>query len=1021
MKPILTCLVSLLIVFTISAQVTLRGTVTNENGEGVPGATVKIDGSSTTATTDENGNFTIQLSDGYETLVVSGEGIQTQKIYLTGQNSLAINVKSSGSSYNVVNLGIGSQSKDQLTSSVSSVAAEDVSPAPLINLEQANQGVTAGLFVQNSSGKLGQGTTVRIRGGSSLSASNQPLYVVDGVPLTSGNQSNINPSNIESIEILKDAAATAIYGTRAANGVIIITTKSGNTGGMQVNVDYQFAISQTPKKLDIQSGDESRIQTFESILRGFEVGIAGLTVDPEIEIDGQRTDITRSFLETYFDQGLTGITFVDDATNQSFTFNIPSFYNELTSNTDWQDEIFRSAPSHRANVDIQGGTEQLGYFASVGYTTQEGILVGNKFDRFNGSVSLDSKITDKLSANLNFNFIRTQDDRLNDDQDLGAPLQAIVLPPSDSFDPSDNYRLIVRSLEYNPLTETNFADNQATSNSIIGSLGFRYEVSDKLSFDVNGGIDRSDSRLERRQGPETLDGAPDGRSQLSEQLTNNYVFNGWATYSPDMSGDNKLSIIVGGSYQKSTTSFDFRQANVNGISILESLNETDASLFEEPIQGDANVFLSSYARVSYSIGNLYDFQLTGRMDGSSKFSEDNRFGYFPAASAGWNINNADFFSSNTISRLRLRTSFGLVGNAPIDDFLYRRNYIRTRYDDEDAVELANLSNENLKWETTSQFNIGVDFGILSDRISGSLDYYIKTTTDLLFPVPVSQTSGFSTIFDNIGTMENKGLEVNINSINVSNSDFSWTTDFNISFNKNTVTDLNGEQAIVGVNAFLEGESAGVFYMRKFVGVDPTNGDALYDDGNGGTTNNWEDAPRQIVGDPNPDFFGGLTNSITYKNWTLSTMFQFVGGVDLYFATGEFLANSGILNLGQLSRESNRWYESGDTAPYPALNPFQDEPNSSTRWLEDGSYVRLKNITITYNFPSDKLSGMGLRNLSVYVGATNLLTFTDYIGYDPDVSYFDPLDGIIGQNISRGIDNFTAPQPRIFMSGIKIGF
>lgn len=1021
MKPILTCLVSLIMTLSVSAQVTLRGIVTNENGEGIPGATVKIDGSETSTVTDQNGNFSIQLSDGYETLIISGEGLRTQKIYLTGQNSLSVKMQSSSSSDGMVNMGIGSQSKDQLTSSVSSVAAEDVSPAPLINLEQANQGVTAGLFVQNSSGKLGQGTNVRIRGGSSLSASNQPLYVVDGVPLTSGNQSNINPSNIESIEILKDAAATAIYGTRAANGVIIITTKGGNTGGMQINVDYQFAISQTPKKLDIQSAEESRLQTFESILRGFEVGISGLTLNPEIEINGQRSGINRSFLETYYNAGLTDITFVDDATNQSFTFNIPSFYNDLTFNTDWQDQVFRNAPSHRANVDVQGGTEQFGYFASVGYTTQEGILIGNRFDRFNGSVSLDSKVTDKLTATLNFNFIRTKDDRLNDDQDLGAPLQAIVLPPSDSFDPANNYRLIVRSLEYNPLTEINFADNQATNNSIIGSLGLKYQLSDKLSLDVNGGIDRSDSRLERRQGPETLDGAPSGLSRLSEQLTNNYVFNGWATYNPEVSGDNKLSIILGGSYQKSTTSFDFRQANVNSIATLESLSESDASLFSEPIQGDANVFLSSYARVSYSIGDLYDFQVTGRMDGSSKFSEDNRFGYFPAVSAGWNINNANFFSSNTISQLRLRASYGLVGNAPIDDFLYRRNYIRTRYNDDDAVELGNLSNENLKWETTSQFNVGIDFGISNDRISGSVDYYLKTTTDLLFPVPVSQTSGFSTIFDNIGTMENKGVEINISSINLSNSDLSWTTDFNISFNKNTITDLNGEQAIVGVNAFLEGESAGIFYMRRYMGVDPATGDALYDDGNGGTTTNWEDAPRQVVGDPNPDFFGGLTNSVSYKNWTLSAMFQFVGGVDLYFATGEFLANSGILNLGQLSRESARWYEPGDDAAYPALNPFQDEPNSSTRWMEDGSYVRLKNITITYNFPADKLAGMGLRNLSVYVGATNLLTFTDYVGYDPDVSYFDPLDGIIGQNISRGIDNFTAPQPRIFMSGIKIGF
>ncbi|WP_370088165.1 SusC/RagA family TonB-linked outer membrane protein [Ekhidna sp.] len=1028
MKLILTCLASLLLVFTISAQVTLRGTVTDQNNAGVAGAIVQVEGTNNSTTTDINGNFSIQLTDGYETLVINGEGLQTQKIYLTGQTSISIKMKSGGSNGNMVNMGIGSQSKDKLTSSVSSVSAEDVSPAPLINLEQANQGVTAGLFVQNSSGKLGQGTTVRIRGGSSLSASNQPLYVVDGVPLTSGNQSNINPSNIASIEILKDAAATAIYGTRAANGVIIITTKSGNTGGMQVNVDYQFAVSQTPKKLDIQSADENRLQTFEGIVRGYDFAVSGLpgVLDPEIVIDDTTTPITTTpitydYLRSAYNSNISSVVFYDQASDRTFTFNIPGFYDDLTYNTDWQEEIFRSAPSHRANVDVQGGTEQLGYFASVGYTTQEGILIGNKFDRLNGSVSLDSKLSDKLSANLNINYIHTKDDRLNEDQDLGAPLQAIVLPPSDSYDPANNYRLLVRSLEYNPLTEIHFADNQATNSSIIGSLGLKYDFSEKFSIDVNGGVDKGNVQVERRQGPETLDGAPTGRSQLSEQITNNYVLNGWATYNPEMNGSNKLSVILGGSYQKSTTTYDFRQANVNSIATLEALAETDPSLFNEPIQGDANVFLSSYARVSYSINKLYDFQVTARMDGSSKFSEDNRFGYFPAVSAGWNMHNADFFSSNSVSQLRLRASYGLVGNAPTDDFLYRRNYIRTRYNDEDAVELANLSNEKLKWETTSQLNVGVDFGFMSNRISGSVDYYIKTTTDLLFPIPVSQTSGFATIFDNIGTMENKGFEINLSSVNVSTPDFSWTTDFNISSNKNTITDLNGEQAIVGVNAFLEGESAGVFYMRNYVGVDPATGNALYDDGNGGTTDNWEEAPRQIMGDPNPDFFGGLTNAVTYKNWTLSAMFQFVGGADLYFATGEYLANSGILNLGQLSRESNRWYEPGDEALYPGLNPFQDEPNPSSRWLEDGSYVRLKNITITYNFPADKLSGMGLRNLSVYVGATNLLTFTDYVGYDPDVSYFDPLDGIIGQNISRGIDNFTAPQPRIFMSGIKIGF
>lgn len=1013
MKHFLTCLVTLFFVGFSVAQTTLRGTIRDANNQGVAGALVTIEGTSNSTLTAADGSFSIQLTDGYETLVITAEGYQTQKIYLTGQTSLSVSMQAASGGDGQVNFGIGAQSKDELTSSVSSIAASDVSPAPLINLEQANQGVTAGLFVQNSSGTLGQPTQVRIRGGSSLSASNQPLYVVDGVPLTSQNQSNINPSNIASIEILKDASATAIYGTRAANGVIIITTKSGNSGKMQVNVDYQYGVSETPKTLDIQTGDEHLLQTFEFILRGFEDFSNGLLFEPVIQVNGNTyPEINRAFLDQFYDAGISAVTFTETFTGgNSFTFNIPGFYDNmraLGANTDWQNEVFQKGTSHRANIDFQGGTEKLGYFTSIGYTTQEGILVGNTFDRFNGSLSLNSQINEKLSANVNMNFIYTKDNRLNENQDLGFPLQAIVLPPSDEYDPSNNYNLVIRE-DYNPLTEINYASNVATNNSMLGSLGLKYKISEQLTVDVNGGIDFSNFDQDRFQGPQTQEGAgsASGRTRLTEETIRNSIFNGWLTYTKPM-GSNQLSVIVGGSYQRSKGTFTFSDSFFPN---------------SEPFPGSASAFISGYTRVNYALGEQFDFQVSGRMDGSSKFSKENRYGFFPAASAGWKAHNAPFLEDiEVISQLKLRASYGLVGNAPTDDFLYQRNYFRSsRYGTQSTLELANLANDALKWETTSQLNVGLDFGILDDRISGSFDYYIKTTTDLLFPVPVTQTTGFAEIFDNIGEMENKGFEVNLSTVNVNSGEFSWTTDFNVSSNENTIKDLKGEQAIVGVNAFLEGQPAGVLYMREYVGVDPATGDALYSDGEGGTTTDWENAPRQVVGNPNPKLFGGLTNSIAYKNFEFSFMFQFVTGVDLYFQTGEFLANSGILNLGQLANQSDRWYAPGDDAPYPRLDPFNDFPQSSSRWVSSGDYVRLKNITLTYNMPTSVLESLGgLRNLSIYVGATNLLTFTDYIGYDPDVSYFDPLDGIIGQNISRGVDQFNTPQPRIIMSGIKIG-
>lgn len=1008
MKLTLTCLAFLLLVFSISAQVTLRGTVTDPNNTGIAGAIIQVEGTNNSTTTDTNGNFSIQLTDGYETLVISGEGLQTQKIYLTGQTSLSVKMKSSQQSGNVVNMGIGSQSKDKLTSSVSSISAEDVSPAPLINLEQANQGVTAGLFVQNSSGTLGQPTQVRIRGGSSLSASNQPLYVVDGVPLASQNQSNINPSNIASIEILKDASATAIYGSRAANGVIIITTKDGSAGKMQVNVDYQFGVSETPKKLDIQSGDENLLQTYEFILRGFESFIG----DPvSIQTGGvTASQIDRSFLESTYQSGATDVTF--DNGSQTFTFNIPTFYQTLrtSGSTDWQNEVFRQGTAHRANVDFQGGTETLGYFTSLGFTTQEGILIGNKFDRFNGTVSLDSKINDRLSANLNFNYIYTEDDRLPENQDLAFPLQALVLPASDTYDPANNYQLEVRSLDYNPLTEVNNSTYVVSNNSIIGSLGLNYKINDNLTADINGGVDISNIESDRFQSSNTQDGAGVGSGRLrrsTEEVTNS-IFNGWLTYTREMGSSNNLSVILGTSYQNSQGKFTFSD-----------------SFFPQqaPIPGSAFSFVSGYTRISYSLGDQFDFQVSARMDGSSKFGPNNRYGFFPAASAGWKINNAAFFDASAVSLLKLRASYGLVGNTPLDDFAYRQNYFRsTRYGLNSSIEPANLANADLKWETTTQINVGVDFGLLADRISGSFDYYIKTTSDLLFPVPAPLYSGFPEYLANVAEMKNQGFEVNLSTVNVQTSDFSWITDFNISSNKNTIEDLgNLPTLVVGVNAFAEGESAGVFYMKKFVGVDPSTGNSLYDDGEGGTTDDWNEAPRMIVGDPNPSLFGGITNSVAYKNLELSFMFQFVSGVDLYFQTAEYLANSGILNLGQMQSQADRWYTAGDQTDVPRLDPTNNFPLSSSRWLSDGDYVRLKNITLTYNFPESILNNLGgLRNMSVYVSATNLLTFTNYIGFDPDVSYFDPLDGIIGQNISRGIDNFNTPQPRIIMSGIKIG-
>lgn len=989
------------------AQTVVSGKVTEEGIDiGIPGVTVAAKGSTSSTITNVYGEFELTVPEGTTTLVFSMQGMLTKEVPLGSQTVINTSLEPDNSvgSSDAVSIGFGEQSASELTSSIAQIKSDDISAAPVVDLEQANQGRASGIFIQNNSGKLGEGTSIRIRGGSSLTASNQPLYIVDGIPLSSGSQNDINPANIESMEVLKDASAAAIYGSRAANGVIIITTKSGKSGKMQVEADYQFGIGQTPKTLDLYTPQQYNQQVIEFTLRA-------------ISLDGE---ITQENLERWAAQGSSTIQLSGTDPSGIDEIRIPVL-DSLTFNTDWQDEVFRNAVSNRANVNLSGGTNQFNYFGGLSFMDQQGILIGNDFQRLSGRLNIGSQITTALSVDLSLNYAGTKDNRLNDDEDLGSPLQAIVLPPSDSFDPSNDFRLRVRSLEYNPLTEINFADNIETGTSLIGNLNLNYDFSDQLSLTIQGGTDFFDSRQERRQGPQTLEGAGTGLSRLSETTITNNIVTGYLDFNTELNNNHNLSAVVGSSYQTTLAETTFRSARVNSISTLEGLSENDPSLLNVPIADSKFAFLSFFTRVNYNIDDKYIFQLSARADGSSRFSEENRFGYFPALSAGWNIHQEDFFNVGAISTLKLKASYGLVGTSPEEDFLYRLNYINVGYGDQAGIRLSNLANSGLKWETTAQTDIGLEFGVLNNRITGSVDYYLKETTDLLFPVPVSLTTGFPAVLQNVGSMENSGFEFSISSLNVTGDEFSWSTSFNISTNKNEITDIGGQNLIIGVNAFLEGESSGVFYGRRYIGVDPGNGQALYDNGSGGATTDWESAPRMVIGDPNPDFFGGLSNNVYYKGIELDFLFQFVQGVDIYNATGEFLSNSGILNLGQTSDQVNRWYAPGDDAPFPVMNPFQENTNPSSRFLEDGSYIRLKTLTLTYNFPSEMVSNWGLNYFKFYVGGQNLFTITDYSGYDPDVNYIDPNFGTIERNVSRGIDNFTAPQARTIISGIKIGF
>lgn len=1022
MKKILVVLYLAAISFLpAQAQMVISGKVAEKgNILGLPGVMVQVKDSQRKVITDYDGEFSIEVPGENAVLVFSKEGYVTQEVTLGSQTAYSITLTKSTpqTEDEVVKVGYGALTKEENTSTVSTIDVDKLGNQPVVDLEQANQGRAAGVFIQNSGGKLGQATRVRIRGGSSLAGSNEPLYVVDGVPLASNNQSDIDPSTVESIEILKDASAAALYGSRAANGVVLITTKKGEAGEIKVDLDYQFGVSTTPTRLDMMTADEYNQMLVEFTLRQPLLGF------PQSQINQQLLqEIAAGAV------GNPNYQYTYTLSNgQQASINFPVVA-QSTSNTDWQDEAFRTATSHKANAGISFGSEKHRVYTGISYLNQEGILIGNQYERLGSKINVNSDWSDRLSTDLSFSYINTINNQLNEDADIGNPMQVILLPPSDRPNPANDYILEVRSAEYNPQTEVFNSDYIELTDRTNGSLAIGYELNDNLSINLDGGIDLSDIRNERRQGPATFEGAPSGLSRLSTSRIFNYLVNGYLDYNLTLDNGSRLSAIVGTSYQKSNSVFTFRQARVNSVAVLEDLPESDPTLLELPVPGSAFSFLSYYGRVNYTINRKYSLQLSGRADGSSKFGEDNRYGFFPAVSAGWNISNESFLSgSERLSFLKLKASYGIVGNTPDADFLYRQNYFNVFYGNNEGIRLANLSNSELKWEETAQLDIGVDFGFFSDKISGSVNYYNKKTTDLIFPVPVSQTSGFGSVFKNVGSLTNAGFEFALSSINVDRSNFQWTTDFNISSNRNEITDLGGERLISGVNAFIEGQPAGAFFMLEYRGSDPNTGNPVYWDGfkevvvnNDSEYNNLLESSRAVQGNPNPRFFGGLTNSMSMGRFDLDFTFQFVQGVDVYWETGEFIANSGFALYGQTADQVDRWYNAADGGEYPRLNPNVENPQSSSRWLVDGSYIRLNTLTFGYRLPDQWVQNLGMRYFSLYVGGQNLFTISDYPGYDPDVGYVDPNGGTIAQNINRGIDFFTAPQPRIITTGLKIGF
>jgi TonB-linked SusC/RagA family outer membrane protein len=991
----------------------VSGRVTDAGGTGLPGVTVLERGTTNGTSTDATGAYSLSVQPG-ATLVISSIGFETQTVAVGNRASVAVTLRSSATELGeAVVVGYGTQAKADITGSVAQLTSKDVQNTPVPTFEQAIQGKAAGVFIENTSGKVGQGIKVRVRGATSVSGGNQPLYVVDGVPITSESQSgnsaetnpiaDINPNDIESISILKDASASAIYGSRASNGVVLITTKRGREGATKFNLGYQTGTSSRTRKRDFLNATQ-----YVDLLR-------------EAAANTGLSSTAESRLQRYA-AGSTDV---------------------LAYNTDWQDAIFQDAPFRQVDLSASGGSDKTKFFVSGGYSDQNGILLGNQFKRISSRANLDHKASDFLTLGLNFSLSRTENKRVSDDNAFANLLQSVALSPitplidprtnqiSGALDnatglPNTNYPVY-----YNPLLNNVGASYVATVYRNLGNIYGQLNFTKNLSFRSEIGVDILNQEEDSYYGRLTARNTSfaDNGNATNRTVTNaRFITNNFATYRPVLGDQHSLDVVGGFSFEK-------RRVKSNSVSGQQFPSDaykqiTSAALISAGSSAQTESSLVSwFGRANYAFNNRYLVNVSFRADGSSRFGTNNQFGFFPAASVGWILTEENFLKDNEIiSQLKPRVSYGLTGNQSFPDFPWQSLYANAGYGGVPGQSPTQIANPDLKWESTSQLDVGLDFGFFDNRLSGEIDLYQKKTSDLALNVNVPGTTGFSQQFRNVGDLENKGLEISLNTRNIEGKNLTWNTNFNISANRNKVTNLQG-QIIEGgyINRAQEGQPLGVFFGVEYAGVDPENGDALYylnttnADGsvNRATTAEYNDAQRVVLGNPNPDWIGGFTNSFSFKNLVdFSFTFQGVFGNQIYDGAGQYMSvgfSNGFDN--QTTDQLRRWQKPGDITNVPQARLFGGNGiGASSRFLYQGSYVRLKTVTLGFNVPKTLTSYVKLSSARLFFSGVNLLTFTDYKGWDPEVN----TDYLAG-NISQGNDFYSAPQARTYTFGLTLGF
>lgn len=1001
--------------FAQSRQIT--GRVTDQkDGSGLPGVTVKVKGTSNGTVTNPNGSYKLDISGQGISLIFSFVGYSDQEIAVGNQNVVNVNLTVGNKDLSeVIVVGYGTQSKQTLTGSVTKLSAKEIENQPVVSFESAIQGKAPGVVVESGSGKLGQAIKIRIRGTSSISANSQPLYVLDGVPIQSTSLSDINnddtnpladinPNDIESVEVLKDAAASAIYGARASNGVVLITTKKG------------------------KSGEKTRIELNASSSWGKPTRKRGfLNAKQYVDL---LTERAKNDAKTGVEVGdfATEAEALDFFMNDQFNGVVPAFkslskgtdWRNNAVNTNWEDLSFRNAaPSQQLDLSASGGNDKTRFFISGYFANQNAIVINNNFKRYGGRLNLDHKATDKLSFGVNLAVSRTELDRISNDNTLSTPGELVALSPITPERDSTG-KITRRSTYANGLYDAQFNTNTLVTFRTVGNVFLNYKFLPSLTFRSELGTDILNMNEDQYIGKLASDGVSTGGG-ASASINQNVVLNtnNYFTYAPTISADHTFSATVGMSYLQN----NFYAASSNGQNFPSDLLKNiaaAATITAGSSETQKYTFLSYFLRANYAYKNKYLASFSVRADGSSRFGPNNRYGTFPAGSLGWVVSEEDFLKGNSVlNYLKIRTSYGLTGNAEIGNNRFLTLLEPTNYPGLPGFRPLRIGNADLKWEKTGQFDVGVEFGLLDNRISGEVDYYNKQTSDLLLQANVPYMSGYTFQYKNIGNMSNKGIEIGLTTRNIVSRNFNWTTNLNLAYNKNLVKDIKGQiiESPNGEQRAVEGEPIGAFFMVKYAGVDPQTGDPLYLDKDGKTTKDFAQGERQVVGKSNPDWTGGFTNTFSAYGFDLSVFFTFVQGNNIYNRAGIYMSSGFANGLdNQTTEVLDRWQKPGDITNEPRLSGYylNGVSETSTRWLYDGSYIRLKSLTLGYNLPKKALSALHISNLRFYVAGFNLWTKTKYIA-DPEIN-----TDVTG-NIAGGVDFYTVPQAKQVTVGLNVKF